>query len=71
MDLAPTGDAPAAQEGCSPGGIFEGDRNSAGEREGRGTYRFVDGGVYEGEWLANLQEGRGVEWWVPGDGYPS
>jgi hypothetical protein len=50
-------------------GTYDGERNEAGEREGRGVYRFADGGVYEGEWKGNLQEGRGVMWYASGSVY--
>ena len=30
-------------------GEYEGERNAEGQRHGRGTCRFADGGVYEGE----------------------
>ena len=31
-------------------GEYEGERNAEGPRQGRGTYRFANGGVYEGEY---------------------
>lgn len=40
-------------------GQYEGERNAAGQREGRGTYRFAAGDVYEGDWKADEREGRG------------
>ena len=41
-------------------GIYEGERNAAGQEEGRGTYRWDTGNVYEGEWKAGQMEGRGT-----------
>lgn len=32
----------------------------AGQKEGRGTVRFADGNVYEGEWKQDKREGRGT-----------
>ena len=43
-----------------PSGVYEGERNEAGEWEGHGIYRFSDGASYEGEWVANQQHGRGT-----------
>jgi len=39
--------------------VYEGERNAAGQYEGRGKGRFVDGTVYEGEWVGGWREGRG------------
>ena len=50
-------------------GLYEGERNEAGERDGRGCYRFADGGVYEGSWVSNLQEGYGVMRYASGSVY--
>ena len=50
-------------------GLYEGERNEAGERHGRGSYRFGDGGVYEGEWRHNLQEGHGAMRYASGSAY--
>jgi len=41
-------------------GKYEGERNAAGQEEGRGTERFPDGAVYEGEWKAGQREGHGM-----------
>ena len=48
---------------------YEGERNEAGEKEGRGTLRYPDGGVYEGEYKAGLKEGRGTHRMADGDVY--
>ena len=37
----------------------EGERNAAGEEEGRGTMVFASGNMYEGQWLAGKQHGQG------------
>ena len=50
-------------------GEYVGERNAAGQREGRGKYVFADGDVYEGEWKANKQEGRGISRYASGDVY--
>ena len=41
-------------------GEYKGERNAEGQRHGRGTCRFADGGVYEGEYKSGMQEGRGT-----------
>ena len=61
------GNAMNAGEGVA--GEYEGERNAAGEEEGRGTYRYANGAVYEGEWKAGKQEGRGKFRWDDGDEY--
>ena len=48
---------------------YEGERNAAGEREGRGVERYADGDVYDGEWKAGEREGRGVYRWADGRVY--
>ena len=50
-------------------GEYVGERNAAGQREGRGKYVFADGDVYEGEWKANKQEGRGISRYASGGVY--
>jgi len=50
-------------------GVYDGERNENGEREGRGIYRFADGGIYEGEWKSNLQEGKGLMRYASGSVY--
>ena len=50
-------------------GTYEGERNAAGEYEGRGTYRFANGNVYEGEWKAGKPEGRGTFRFASGNVY--
>ena len=41
-------------------GVYEGERNMAGQAEGRGILRYAHGNVYEGEFRANKTEGRGT-----------
>ena len=43
-----------------PEATYEGERNAAGQPEGRGTQTFATGDVYEGEWRAGKKEGRGT-----------
>ena len=57
----------ASGEGVA--GTYEGERNEAGQYEGRGTFRFVSGNVYEGEWKAGKKEGRGTFRFASGDVY--
>ena len=49
--------------------VYEGERNAAGEREGYGTVRFADGGVYEGQWKGGKREGRGTYRFADGNVY--
>ena len=48
-------------------GEYEGERNAEGQRHGRGTCRFADGGVYEGEYKDGMQDGRGTYRKADGD----
>lgn len=45
-------------EGMAQG--YDGERNATGQREGRGTMRFANGEIYEGEWKEDKYEGRGI-----------
>ena len=47
----------------------EGEVNAQGEREGRGTYVFASGNMYEGQWLAGTQHGQGKFTYATGDVY--
>ena len=58
-----------AGSGEGVAGEYVGERNAAGECEGRGKYVFADGDVYEGEWKANKQEGRGISRYASGGVY--
>ncbi len=42
------------------GDVYYGEYNAAGEYEGRGTYRWAKGGVYEGDYKAGKAEGVGI-----------
>ena len=58
-----------AYSGEAQAGEYVGERNAAGEREGRGKKVYADGGVYEGEYKADKREGRGIERYANGDVY--
>jgi hypothetical protein len=46
------------------------DKNSGiEERAGYGIQKWVDGAVYEGEWVCNKAEGKGTFWHAEGDIY--
>ena len=53
----------------SDGNVYEGERNAAGEAEGRGVMQYAGGDVYDGEWKAGVPEGRGVYRYANGDVY--
>ena len=61
--------APTPRSHEAAGGVYEGERNEAGQWEGRGNYRFVDGTTYEGEWLAGRFHGRGTMCYPSGAKY--
>ena len=48
---------------------FTGERNDAGDREGRGTMHFVSGALYSGEWRAGVREGYGIMRFAGGETY--
>ena len=48
---------------------YDGERNAAGQRHGRGVYRYADGDVYEGDYKDNKKHGRGVFRYTSGDVY--
>jgi hypothetical protein len=50
-------------------GEYVGEKNAAGEMEGRGKYVFADGAVYEGEFKADQKEGRGIFRYANGNVY--
>ena len=52
-----------------PGGIYEGERNEYGEWEGEGAYKFSDGSVYQGSWVANQHHGFGTLHYASGSVY--
>ena len=52
------------------GNVYDGERNEAGEAQGRGVMRYADDDVYEGERNeAGEAEGRGVMKYAGGDVY--
>mmetsp|Transcript_12225 Transcript_12225/g.36116 ORF Transcript_12225/g.36116 Transcript_12225/m.36116 type:complete len:394 (-) Transcript_12225:262-1443(-) len=57
----------ASGEGVA--GIYEGGRNDEGEADGRGSYLYLDGNVYLGEWRRGKQHGRGSYTYADGDVY--
>ena len=68
VSAKPTGEAVELEIEPTPG-IYLGERNETGERHGRGAYHFADGGVYEGDWRNNLQEGIGAMRYTSGSVY--
>ena len=58
-DPSPTSTAPP----------YEGERNAAGQMEGRGKHTYASGNVYEGEWKAGLKKGWGKYTFANGDVY--
>ena len=61
--------ASASASGERVDGVYLGERNAAGEREGHGTFRFADGNVYQGQWRADREEGHGTIRGANGDVY--
>ena len=35
-----------------------------GLREGKGTFKFANGDLYEGPFVAGMPEGKGIDWFV-------
>jgi len=58
-----------ARSGEGMAGEYVGERNAAGEREGRGKVVYANGDVYEGEYKAGKMEGRGIYRSASGDVY--
>ena len=48
---------------------YTGQRNKAGQEEGRGTFRTADGAFYEGEWRNGELEGFGTFRYADGNVY--
>ena len=48
---------------------YVGERNAAGECEGRGTYQFASGSVYKGKFKDNKSEGQGISEYANKDVY--
>ena len=49
-----------AYSGEAVDGTYEGEYNAAGQYEGRGTFRYASGNVYEGEYKAGKKDGHGT-----------
>ena len=47
----------------------EGELNAAGEREGVGVMVYANGGMYEGQWVADKREGEGTYHFAEGNRY--
>ena len=47
--------------------VIQRHRTGKDDFEGRGTFRYVNGNVYEGEYKAGLEEGRGTYRWADGE----
>ena len=58
-----------ARSGEAQAGGYVGERNAAGQFEGRGKYVYANGNVYEGEYKAGMKEGRGIFQYADGEVY--
>ena len=47
-------------DACHPGQTYEGERNEAGERHGKGTSKYPNGDSYKGEFVHGKRQGQGV-----------
>ena len=61
-----SGDASDSSDDCGCG-VYEGERNAAGEKEGYVLRCGTNGVVYEGQWKADWPEGRGTYRYFGGD----
>jgi hypothetical protein len=50
-------------------GSYEGKVNRAGQKDGYGIYRWIDGSIYEGEYQDDLRHGKGRFLWSNGESY--
>ena len=50
-------------------GSYEGQINKDGEKHGSGIYRWIDGSIYEGNYLNDLRHGHGRFLWANGESY--
>ncbi|MEK9772624.1 MAG: hypothetical protein VW576_03565 [Opitutae bacterium] len=50
-------------------GSYEGGVNKKGEKQGTGIYRWLDGSIYEGDYLHDLRHGQGKFLWANGESY--
>lgn len=48
---------------------YQGETNSKGHPHGFGTYSYVDGNRYEGQWMDGIRQGKGTWSYVNGDIY--
>jgi hypothetical protein len=66
-DASATGDASPQSGSPREVGVYEGERNAEGQREGRGACWYDNGIVYVGDWRANVPDGRGKIVYPSGD----
>jgi hypothetical protein len=52
-----------------PDSLYVGERNAAGEPEGRGKFTPPSGENYDGEWRAGMRQGWGAQTYLSGDVY--
>lgn len=50
-------------------GVYEGERNAFNRFHGKGTYKYTNGNVYEGEWVDGRKNGEGTQTWANGEKY--
>ena len=50
-------------------GSYEGQLNKEGKKHGSGIYRWIDGSIYEGDYLNDLRHGHGRFLWANGESY--
>ena len=50
-------------------GSYEGKVNRAGQKDGYGIYRWIDGSIYDGQYHDDLRQGKGRFLWSNGESY--
>jgi len=50
-------------------GEYVGERNAFNRFHGKGTYKYTNGNVYEGEWVDGRKSGEGTQTWPSGEKY--
>ena len=50
-------------------GLYEGERNAFNRFHGKGTYKYTNGNVYEGDWVDGRKNGQGTQTWSNGEKY--
>lgn len=50
-------------------GVYEGERNAFNRFHGKGTYKYTNGNVYEGDWVDGRKNGQGTQIWSNGEKY--